>query len=84
MNQNALTQLALESSQGVNELSHPAAALVGKKCEEREFFQLQSQEAATYAAYGKAQSWQESRMQMRKRSCRMGKDHSRQDWEVCS
>lgn len=37
LNPNALTSLALESSQGATERSDSAVGLVGEKCKEREF-----------------------------------------------
>lgn len=72
LNPNALTSLALESSQGATERSDSAVGLVGEKCKEREFCKLQSQEVATHLACGEAQPWQEARM-WRKGSRKVGK-----------
>lgn len=44
----------------MTDLGPPEAGLLGEKCEEGEFCQLQSKEAATHLAHGEAQPWQKS------------------------
>ena len=71
-NQTTLTSLVLGSSQGVTELSDPAAGLVGEKWKEGDFCYLQRKEVAAHFAYGWAQPWGEPSMWRRKRSRKVG------------